>query len=380
MTAVKINHEGVDVLEMRASATNSNEIHFTSKHNVFNADLSYMFAVTDLNVDCSSLPIFPASTNDTLFTLKRRQLVNNALPDVTLGNPQVIQRLQVLQNGRKYFDIATFMSDVSNTAYTFSKQQDLIGVNAGTHGGDGKAIGYYLTRPNGPLYYLTIGFDAGGRIMFKGVSGFWNNFVIELSDFAVKLFQLQDVVFKDNNGVSTLSLTNVANVIQFDSLYTNAQQNALTPNAGLLTSSTVVGKSSILKFLDHRLFLSVETHLPIQRNLRVHNGDEQTDTSIVRAPFLNHAESTIFSKDNTIADEVSLTTKSYVGRVNFVKKTSPILKWNTLTSAFEQRIFRFQVYCTYNVFANGAFTQTKFPVPFPENAEWDLSLRFVSKI
>ena len=135
-----------------------------------------------------------------------------------------------------------------------------------------------------------------------------------------------------------------------------------------------------MKFADHRLFLTVETHLPIERSLRVFNGEEQTDPAIVRVPFLSHAESTIYSKDNTIVDDVALTTKSYVGRMNFVKKTNPILRWNTLTSSFEQRVFRFFVFCTYNVFNGVDYTQTKVAVPLTDNGEWDLSIRFISKI
>ena len=77
MSAVKLNHEGVDVVSLRASQTGTNEIHFTSKHNLFNSDLQYIFAVTDLNVDCSSLPIFPPNTNDTLFTIKKREVVQD---------------------------------------------------------------------------------------------------------------------------------------------------------------------------------------------------------------------------------------------------------------------------------------------------------------
>ena len=379
MTAVKLNHEGVDVLEVRASATDSNEIHFTAKHNLFNADLNYVFACTDLNVDCSSLPIFPPATDDTLFTIKKRHLTNagdGTLEDVSFGG--VIQRFQVQRAGRKYFDVASFMSDASNTAYTFSKQQDEAGVVGVDHGGDTKAVNYYKELDGGPFNYLNIGFDAGGRILFEGVSGFWNNFVIEFSPFAIKLFHLQDVVGVTALDSNKLSLTMVGGVVSTQGLYVDI--NNLRAG-GILTVGTVIGKNSVLKFLDSRLFLTVETHLPIERNLRVNNGVEETDASIVRVPFLNQAESTIYSRDNIIADETSLTTKSYVGKINFVSKNKPIMKWITLTSSYEQRIFRFQLYCIYNVFAAATgFTQTKLAVPLTDFAEWDLSLRFVSKI
>jgi hypothetical protein len=189
MTTVKLNHEGVDVVELKASVVNSSEIQFTAKHNLFNADLKYIFGVTDLNVDCSNLPIFPSTLNDTLFTIKRRVLDNNfELTDVAFVG--VVQRFQILPVGKRYFDTASFLSDVSATANTFSTQQDLAGVAAPTV----IAAQYYANLQHGPFKYLKIGFDAGGRITIKGVSGFWDNFVIQFSDFAIKLFQLQDVV------------------------------------------------------------------------------------------------------------------------------------------------------------------------------------------
>ena len=383
MTTIKLNHEGVDVVEVKASATGTNEIHFTTKSPIFNADLGYVFCVTDLNVDTSSLPIFPPDTASTLFKIKKRHLTaanDGTLIDVELpaGTPQ---QLQLLPDGRKYFDTGSFLADVSGTANTFSSLQDAAGVIAADHGIPGGAAN--LDIPPGHYnqlddYYLKIGFDAGGRVLITGVSAFWNHFVIEFSDLAVKLFQLEDVVGVDF-GRNVLSLTRPpgATVAQTKALYTNP---ALLQVGDILTTHTVVGRSSVLKFCDHRLFVTVETHLPTERNLRVHNGSEQTDASIIRSAFLNMAESTVYSKGKIIVDDVTLTTKSYVGRTNFVKKTEPIMKWNTLTSSYEQRIFRFFVYCVYNIFAAGVYTQTKIAVPFSDLGEWDLTLRFVSKI
>lgn len=363
MTTVKLNHEGVDVVEIKASTSASNNIHFTAKDNLFNADLNYIFAVTDLNVDCSNLPIFHPSTAEPVFAIRKRQN-NFPLAD---HSPE----MNIAVAGRKYYDTSTFMSDVSAVAFTFSKEQDANGLGL-------IPANHYKTLAGGPFFYLKIGFDACGRIMIEGVSEFWNHFVLEFSHFSVKLFQLEDVV--DDNNI--LSLTMLPDPNGIDTVQTAQLFDAVgNINPGnILTLETVIGKGSVLKFCDQRLFLTVETHLPIQRNIRVHNSKEQTDPSILRVPFNNNANSTIYCKNGIIVDDISLTTRSYVGRVNFAKKTQPIQQWNTLTSSFEQKIFRFQLYCIYNRFAGGSFAQTKIAVPFTELGEWDLSLRFVSKI
>ena len=114
--------------------------------------------------------------------------------------------------------------------------------------------------------------------------------------------------------------------------------------------------------------------------MKVLNGKEKMDTSIIRVPFLNEAVSTIYSRNGEIVEDVSLTTKSYAGRMSFVNKTEQIRQWNQLISSYEQKIFRFQLYVIYNEFVNGGFTQVKKDVEFDKDGSWDLTLRFVNKI
>ena len=147
-----------------------------------------------------------------------------------------------------------------------------------------------------------------------------------------------------------------------------------------LTVSTLIARSSVLKFCDHRHYLTVETHLPILKGLKVIDGEEKTESSLIRVPFDNKATTTIHCEDGRVEDDIQLTTKCYVGRVNFIHKTEPIRQWTTLTSSYEQRIFRFQLYCIYNVFANGVFTHTRMDVPFDTLGDWNMTLRFVNKL
>jgi len=150
MTAVKLNHEGVDIVEIRMSTTGSNEAAFTSKENLFNSELNYVFGITDLNVDVSSLPIFPPSTNQVIATLQRR---HTGYDDVQLAG--FTPSFSILPAGRKYYDTASFFSALSSFANTFSELQDTVLLVANLHGGGADIPAG--TQDNEGIPYLTVG-------------------------------------------------------------------------------------------------------------------------------------------------------------------------------------------------------------------------------
>ena len=199
--------------------------------------------------------------------------------------------------------------------------------------------------------------------------------MIVLSDFGKKLFQYEHLTGVGN----TLSVTVVGGLYTADGLLDNAVPPVVVAG-GNLRKTSITAQNSILKFADHRLYITVETHLPIKTQMKILNGKEKTENSIVRIPFLNEALTTIYSRNGEIVEDISLTTKSYSGRVSFINKSNPVRQWNQLVTAYEQKIFRFQLYCVYNVFANGSFSQVKKNVPFDSDGSWDLTIRFVNKI
>ena len=376
MTTVNLNREGIDVVELKLTTTGTNRCHFTSRENILNSDLDYIFAVTDLNVDCSDLPIFPPDVLNTLITIKKRR-VGQAL--AALPNADVSPTFGISPIRQRYFDVSSLIAALSQFANTFSTLQDAAGINAATHGGGANVVPDAMQQEG--TQYLKIGLDASGRLKFEGVSFFWNHFTILLSRYAVQLFQMQDVIQPTG---PYLSIRTAGGVQQYNTLVAAG----VVTVGNNLTRATIMARGSVLKFLDHRLYIVCETHLPVSKGLKVINGSEKTDMSLIRVPFDNEATSTIYSENNRIADNIELTTKAYVGRVNFVNKAHPIRQWNTLTSSYEQRIFRFQLYVIYNVFSvdaanpldQGKFTQTKIDVPFTDLGDWNITLRFVNKL
>ena len=376
MTTVNLNREGIDVVELKLTTTGTNRCHFTSRENILNSDLDYIFAVTDLNVDCSDLPIFPPDVLNTLITIKKRR-VGQAL--AALPNADVSPTFGISPIRQRYFDVSSLIAALSQFANTFSTLQDAAGIIAAAHGGGANVVPDTMQQEG--TQYLKIGLDASGRLKFEGVSFFWNHFTILLSRYAVQLFQMQDVIQPTG---PYLSIRTAGGVQQYNTLVAAG----VVTVGNNFTRATIMARGSVLKFLDHRLYIVCETHLPVSKGLKVINGSEKTDMSLIRVPFDNEATSTIYSENNRIADNIELTTKAYVGRVNFVNKAHPIRQWNTLTSSYEQRIFRFQLYVIYNVFSvdaanpldQGKFTQTKIDVPFTDLGDWNITLRFVNKL
>ena len=372
MTTVEYNHQGIDIVEINVETKGTSFADFTTKDVVLNSEFDYVFGVTSLDVDCSNLPIFPPTTNDTLITIVKRTIAPAQAPG-GLAVADHTPTFAVTPTGRRYFDTSSFMENLSTFANTFSEAQDDAGLVGADHGGANIAADF-LSDNN--LIYLRIGFDTSCRIKLKGVSQFWNNFALKFSDFAVKLFQVEELIQRIGND-NFLSVSLVGGAYVATGLVA-ANGNVIAGNNA--RDSVVTGTRSMLKFLDSRLYMELHTHLPISRNLKIVNGEEKTDISIARIPFANQASATIFSQDNVIAEDLELTTRTYCGKVSFIEKTSPITRWNRLTTSYEQRIFRFQLYCVYNVFAGGSFTQQTKKVEFDADGYWNLGLRFVNMI
>jgi hypothetical protein len=372
MTTVEYNLQGIDIVELNIETKGTSFADFTTKDVVLNSQFDYIFGVTSLDVDCSNLPIFPPSTNETLITIVKRTIAPAQAPG-GLANADHTPTFSVTPAGKRYFDTSSFLENLSTFANTFAEAQDNAGLVGAAHGGADIAPDF-LSDNN--LVYLKIGIDTSCRIKIKGVSQFWDNFAIKFSDFAVKIFQIEDIIQRIGNS-NFLSVTLAAGNYVANGL---VAANGNVQAGGNLRDSVVTGTRSMLKFLDARLYMEVHTHLPISRNLKIVNGEEKTDISIARVPFINDATATIFCQNNVIAEDLEFTTRTYCGKVSFIKKTDPITRWTTLTTSYEQRIFRFQLYCVYNVFAAGVFSQQIKKVVFDADGYWNMGLRFVNMI
>ena len=259
MTTVRLNSEGIDIVELKLETTGTNFCHFTSDDNLLNSDLQYIFAVTDLNVDCSKLPIFAPATDEVILNIRKR-LVGSTLTATTNANVNT-HTLQITPNGAKYYDVTSFIAALSTFANTFSQELDAVGINAATHGGGANIVAGHMANEGTP--YLKIGMDASGRIEVEGVAQFWNHFVIGISDFGLKLLQFEHLAIGNHLSVTLVNTLYNTNGIP---AVGNAYPITVGNNA---TATSLLAQKSILTFADQRLYLICDTHLSIKTNMKV---------------------------------------------------------------------------------------------------------------
>ena len=235
MTTVILNSVGIDIVELKLETTGTNFCHFSTDDNILNSDLSYIFAVTDLNVDCSLLPIFAPGTNDTLITIKKRH-IGDAV--AILPNADVEPTFGISDDGARYHDSTTFIAALSTYANSFSTKLDAVGITAAAHGGGPDIAAGVQAIEEVP--YLKIGIDASGRLQITGIAQFWNHFVIVLSDFAKKMFH-----FEHETVENALSVTFVGGVYTT----TGILDGGPVPVGNNLTKSTITAHVILLYFV-----------------------------------------------------------------------------------------------------------------------------------
>ena len=148
----------------------------------------------------------------------------------------------------------------------------------------------------------------------------------------------------------------------------------------VINTVRIVGDYPIFKNLDHRLFVSVETDLNTQDSIKLVDGKESNDRTIAKKYFEDNAKVLLTSDEGKLLEDINLELDAFVGQHSFIKKTEPSRHWVTLTSSFEQRFFRFQVYITYRRFVDDNYIFTRFAYPLNKQDYWTIGIEFVSKV
>jgi hypothetical protein len=142
----------------------------------------------------------------------------------------------------------------------------------------------------------------------------------------------------------------------------------------------LISSYPLLKNLDHRYCVTVETDLSIAQSIQVVDGKQKTDRSICKAYFPMRCVVILESEDNVLRDDVDFEIETPTGQHSFIKKTQPSLHWVSLQTTYDLRFFRFHLYVTYRRFVNDKFIFTRMKYPIKTDQNWDLACEFVSKL
>ena len=403
MTTVEINRSGTDQASIDIFQTGSFESAVTLKHDLLDSKLNYHFAVTSLSVPLNKAPIFKLTAPVELFRLERRDVGNSVADDLTLhipGDaanivPAYIREFSINPNNKMY-DVTSFVKLISNWTRGFNQYWTLQGFNptAAGYSGAGNALAQrtqaQMDNPDiGAYQLINVRLTADGTLQFVGSDIFWNNFVFRFTrEGAARLGyynQIESVnrpggvAFQEDTthyfiaktmegGLSTNTWLGVGGVVG-DILAANMLQEVIISSDHPLYQS-----------VDQRIKCTVEWHGPSANNVAILDEKETIDRSSAEAYFESKLENMIRFDEEGVYENMTMQSAMYAGQTNFIRKSDANFQWNKLSTAYELKFFRFQVYIWYRVWndATQRWQLTKDKLIVPDQQYWELSVRFVS--
>ena len=362
MSVVQTNVTGCDFIDLEFFTKGSNQAHLTASDKLLLDNKEYILGVSELVVPATSLPIFHPQTAQLLFQIRERTVGNTLVQTLAVGNiihPNLLGVLRVNPD-RKFYNVTEFISDIANWASTYTHLQDAQGVQNGP-------------GANTDHRYLYMNVNAGGRLVINASSEFLNHFVIEVSDFATKLFGLEPYVHEGLLGATRDAVTGIINYELFSNLGFMVAGNHVD-------SFNFVGNVSVFAHCDNRIFATVETHLDVPSGMQVVESVEQRDNSIGRYFLPNRVNVKLNSQTGFLTSDTVFSSDSRLGMIALKRRDSPIQKWVELKSSYERFLFRFQLYITYRKWNDNRFVLDRVTMPFLADDYWSLVVSFISKV
>ena len=411
MTTVDISRAGTDQVSLDVFQSGSHESSVTLRHDFLDSKKKYHFAITSLSVPLNNTPIFkiPAGGTKEIFRLERRHVGGSINEDLALHTttgafPAVpeIHRVFHIRANQKFFDVSSLVKYLANWCRSFNRYWTLRVADGGAGGFNPMVAGYSgfpaaalagLTtqeyNEGGPYPFIGVKLSADGTLQLVGDSYFWNNFIMRwtregaaLLGFYNQLLRVDRVGGGGGNIAADathyyISKTNDGAAIT-NTFLIEATGQILVSN----TAQEFVISSShpIFQSVDQRIKVSVESHMPMASNIAVVDESESVDRTIAEAYFESKLQNEIRFDESGVFDRMTMRAAMYSGQSNMIRKSDINFQWNRLSSAYELKLFRFQLYVTYRVWdsARQRWTLSKTKLDVDPQEFWELSCRFVS--
>jgi len=411
MTTVSINRSGTDQATLDIFQVGSHESSVYLRHDLLDSKLNYHFAVTSLSVPLNDTPIFKLRGVEELFRVERRDVDASIHADLTLhvpGDPNTalddVDSIYEIRPDNRMFDASTFVKSMSNFVRGFNIEWSEAGFNAGDAGSGYSHDGTNYPAKNEaaayeePYEFLGLRLTADGSVHLTGSDGFWNNFVIRWTRHggAVLGFteQLQEVTRaflpypeqKYYYTAKTQRLDNAGNAVvgQFTNSWFDEDPDSATygviVDAHLLVEQVLASDHPLYQSVDQRVKITVESHMPMASSVAIIDEKESVDRSIAEVHFESKLENQITFDEAGFFESMSMSSAMYAGQYNFIKKSDYTFQWNKLMTAYELKLFRFQIYVWYRVWsdATNEWKLTRDKLSVPKEQFWELAVRFVS--
>ena len=402
MTTVSINRSGTDQATLDIFQVGSHESSVFLKHDLLDSTLNYHFAVTSLSVPLNDTPIFKLRGVEELFRIERRDVGASIHEDLTLhepGDPATplddIDSIYEIRPDNKMFDASTFVKDLSNWVRGFNIEWTRIGFDGGANGSGYSGNGSNLPAKNdanafeAPYQFLGLKLTADGSVHLTGSDVFWNNFVIRWTlygaavlGFTEQLQEVTRVIPFATHYYTAKTQTNVVGTFTnswFDEDPASATHGVII-DANMAVESVLAAEHPLYQSVDQRVKITVESHMPMASSVAIVDEKESVDRSIADVHFESKLENQITFDEAGFFESMSMSSAMYAGQYNFIKKSDYTFQWNKLMTAYELKLFRFQIYVWYRVWsdATNEWKLTRDKLSVPKEQFWELAVRFVS--
>ena len=372
MATAITNYSNTDIVDFTVEQSSTSRTEIFTEEPILDATKDYVVSVTEMAVPLSEEPMITwRLTVQTLLVIRRRKIgaQPNGLEDEV--NAAYHPNL-TLQEDMKMYTPSDFLAIVASWASLFSRKCYEIGfpadyVNVEIVANFNTEATSINPAQNNSL--LSVSLTPSGVVQLKGSHTFWQNFYIVPYPYGQQLFGFsRDLILFTGTEPDPAELI-TAGVITASQI------------ANARTKITYQGDYSVFRFLEERMYISIEAgDLALPFNQLIRDGVETKSHSLATFPFETNYKTTIKTENGRIQSSIELEMDTHISRTHFQSKTDPTFSWHLLTSSYMVQNMRLELFITrrrWNEHTHEWY-YSKEPVKIHEDGVWNTSLKFIS--
>ena len=365
MTTITTNRIGLDIVDIQVEQTGEPQTDMFFQDPILDQERDYVLGVSELSIPLSSEPMVTDNVfllNEAIIEFKAKRSAagaGNMLARGAVASTIADNRARFKLKSRMVVTPVDIIHEMSNFVFTF--QQLINSAQGGFH-----QAGYELAVLASP----------SGILRFRGNSQFWNDFVLEFSDFGKELLGYDQ------------SLVGLVWTAAMDNPSTQESDIVLggafvhSDNLGFIGAYEISLKYSAFRYIENRLRVEVDADLAIPSNILVENGVHKLHYNIASYALPQLYEGRIsISNDPVVSTTTSHLTHFYTGNTIVKAKQTPTTDWYKLLSASNVQNMRLHIFIVKRAwdFANKTWKLVRNKLTIAENATWFLTLKFVQQ-
>ena len=381
MSNVITNKQNTDIIDLTIEQAGTSRSEFFTEEPLLDATRDYVCGCVELCVPLSEEPMITFNTITQILLVVRRRRGGVAAGTVADDLAPQLHGIESFQLNAAYrmYSPTDFISYVGNWCATFSDAISSLGLGAGAVVVNDTVLANHASinrKVHNGVPLLRASITSSGVLQLVGSRLFWRNFYIDTTLY----------------GRTLLGMPNSTICMSVDATGALSEDPDLLIGAGVLTVPNIPAGTppipvnadySIFRYLEERMYISLEIDLSLPWNTLIRNGKESKTHQIASYPFENKYSTTVESSDSVLGSAISIEMDTHISRFHFQRKTDPNFSWYPVQSSYMVQNARLQLYITrrrfrYNPDGTGTWYSDKKPVNIHDDAVWNSTIKFVS--